>query len=408
MKPYNDYDLYRVLDKQWESVVKKIDELSNEETMANDLDILAENMYQEFFIEPLIIHDEDLSRRSIKQGKIQVYIDPFFRDITDNEYIEVDGIVGIFSYPFEGDPDLFKCRASTFSLSGYPEITICDGFISLRVEKTLDEMKAENSKATLLKGIENSVSRLRDGAGYANKDVLSFNQSLKDRTLKELQNKKNKVQAFFDIANMLEVPVEKKEYAEKHIPLERKIVPIAHKYEKEDYYCIKDAEYQYILETIKHTATTYERTPSSYRGMQEEDLRNTLLAALNATYKGEAMGEAFRNKGKTDICVERQNRAAFVAECKMWKGKAEVPGAISQLDSYLTWRDCKTALIFFVRRKDFLKILDTAEETLRSTENIRMVKKLDKNEFECLLLSESNPGQQVKLRVMLFNLYCQS
>lgn len=55
--------------------------------------------------------------------------------------------------------------------------------------------------------------------------------------------------------------------------------------------------------------------------MQEEDLRNTLLAALNATYKSDAIGEAFINHGKTDICIERENRAAFVSECKMWTGK---------------------------------------------------------------------------------------
>ena len=406
MKPYNNYELYRVLDNQWEAVRKKIDELTNEEIMANDLEILAENIYQEFFIEPLIILDEDFSKRSIKQGKIKRCVDSFFRDYYDRDYMEVDGIIGVFYYPFQGDSDLFKCRASTCFLGGYPDIEIHDGFISICVEKTLDEMKADNSKEELLKGLNNSVERLRAGAGYANKDVLSFNQSLKEKALKELQEKKSKVQSFFDIANMFEVPIEKKEYAEKHIPLERKIVPIAHKYQKEDYYGIGESEYQYILETIKHTASTYERTPASYKSMNEEALRDTLLAALNATYKGEATGEAFRNNGKTDICIERENRAAFVAECKMWKGQAEVSKAISQLDGYLTWRDCKTALIFFVRRKDFIRVIETIKETLNSIDSMRSVHSRDKNEFECIFLSESNPGQQIKLRVMLFNLYC--
>ena len=39
-----------------------------------------------------------------------------------------------------------------------------------------------------------------------------------------------------------------------------------------------------------------------------------------AIFDGRAVGEAFRHKGKTDICVEHENRAAFVAECKMWTG----------------------------------------------------------------------------------------
>ena len=89
----------------------------------------------------------------------------------------------------------------------------------------------------------------------------------------------------------------------------------------------------------------------------------------------------------------------------MWTGQKEVEKAIDQLDSYLTWRDCKTALIYFVRRKDFIKILGTAEEALKGFANMRNVTVIDKNEFECLFLSKANPGQQIKMRVMLFNLY---
>ena len=89
----------------------------------------------------------------------------------------------------------------------------------------------------------------------------------------------------------------------------------------------------------------------------------------------------------------------------MWTGQKEVEKAIDQLDSYLTWRDCKTALIYFVRRKDFIKILGTAEEALKGFANMRNVTVIDKNEFECLFLSKANRGQQINMRVMLFNLY---
>ena len=129
------------------------------------------------------------------------------------------------------------------------------------------------------------------------------------------------------------------------------------------------------------------------------------MAALNATYKGDATGEAFRNAGKTDICIERENRAAFVAECKMWTGQKSVGNAIAQLDSYLTWRDCKTALIYFVRRKNFMKVLESVEVALRSYDGMKNVVAIDKNEFDCMFLSKSNIGQQIKMRVFLFNLY---
>ena len=134
MKPFRDYDLRQVIKNLWAEVKKKIDTMSNEEIMANDLDVLVGNIYQEFFIEPVTIFEEDFSKRSIKQGKIQKYIDPFLQDYSDCEYDEVDGVIAEFYFPYTGDPDLFKCRASSFSIGAYPEITVNKTTISFRVE----------------------------------------------------------------------------------------------------------------------------------------------------------------------------------------------------------------------------------------------------------------------------------
>lgn len=407
MQPFNDWDLAIVLGANKQEMVKKIDAFKNEEIMANDLEVLASNLYEEFRIEPVEIMDEEFSKRHIKQAKIKKWIEPFYRDSYGREYAEVDGIVMIFYFPFTGEEDLFKYRASTFALGPYPNISISQGFVSLRYEYSLKEMQGERAKDSALEKLEHDIKDIRDGISYANKDVESYNASLQKQALHFLEEKKRKVESFFSVANMFEVPAKKSAYAETHVPLQRKIVPIAHEYKKEDIYSISDANYADILATIKHMGSTYERTPKSYAAMKEEDLRNTLLAALNGTYLGGAVGEAFRNNGKTDICIEEKNRAAFVAECKMWTGQKAIADALKQLDSYLTWRDCKTALIYFVRKKDFLAILQTAEEALRALPEMRQVQILDKNEFKCCMISTQNPGQQIQVRVMLFNMYAK-
>lgn len=406
MKPFQDYDISEVVANQWELVHNKIDTMSNEEIMANDLDILSENIYQQFFIEPVTIFEEDLSKRTIEQGKIRKYVEHVFSRYSDLEYVEVDGIIAVFYFPYQGDKMLFQCQASMSSFGGYPDITVDKVTISFCIERSLNEMNSLSAKDKLLNDLDHSLKAIKNGLSYVNKDVTVFNNSLKSHALKFLDEKRKKVEAYFSIATMLEVPIEKKEYAETHIPLKRNIVPVAKHYESSNYYGISDVDYKDILATIKHTGSTYERTPASYKTLHEEDLRNTLLAALNATYKGDATGETFRNTGKTDICIERKNRAAFVAECKMWTGQKEVSKAVKQLDSYLTWRDCKTALIYFVRRKDFMKTLEVAETALRGIDGIRNVYTVDKNEFECTFLSSANLGQLIKMRVMLFNLYC--
>ena len=151
MKPFQDYDLAKVIANQWVAVHKKIDTMSNEEIMANDLGVLAENIYQEFFIEPVTIYDEDFSKRSIKQGKIKKYVDPLFRSYFDSEYVEVDGVIATFCFPYTGEADLFKCRASSFALGVYPEITVNKTTIIFRIERSLSEMNNPNAKENLLK-----------------------------------------------------------------------------------------------------------------------------------------------------------------------------------------------------------------------------------------------------------------
>jgi hypothetical protein len=184
--------------------------------------------------------------------------------------------------------------------------------------------------------------------------------------------------------------------------------PTAKKYDNTPIYYISDTEYNDIILAIKHNCSTYERTPDTFNSLGEEDLRNLLLAALNGIYQGSANGEAFRNAGKTDICIERENRAAFVAECKMWSGASQIPDALNQLDSYLTWRDCKTALIIFVKNKDFFTVLEKTKQALTSYDSFRQIKEKDRNEYECTLVSKANTGQLITIRVLLFNLYSHS
>lgn len=407
MRPFRDIDLGMMLNSNRQKMAVKVDSFTNEEIMANDLEILASNLYEEFRIEPVEIMDEEFSKRHIEQAKMKKRIDPFLQDYYEKEYVEVDGVIMTFYFPFIGWGELFKCFASVFACGGYPDITVGMMYISFVYEYSLEEVQGENARDKALKKLEHDIKNIRDGISYANKDVESYNMSLKKQALHLLEEKKRKVESFFSVANMFEVPVKKSAYAETHVPLQRKIVPIAHEYKKEDIYSISDANYADILATIKHMGSTYERTPRSYAAMKEEDLRNTLLAALNGTYLGGAVGEAFRNNGKTDICIEEKNRAAFVAECKMWTGQKVIADALKQLDSYLTWRDCKTALIYFVRKKDFLAILQTAEEALRAIPEMRQVQVLDKNEFKCCMVSTQNPGQQIQVRVMLFNMYAK-
>ena len=62
IRPFNDYDLGSVISTKQNELHEKIDSFSNEIIMANDIELLAENLYQEFFIEPVAIGEEIVSQ----------------------------------------------------------------------------------------------------------------------------------------------------------------------------------------------------------------------------------------------------------------------------------------------------------------------------------------------------------
>ena len=410
MHPFEQYELRSVLHEQPTRIQARIDKFTDDEVMANDLKILVHNVCEEFRIDPLELYGEDAERRAVRNGKIQKWFDPvrYFMPDCRGAYREVDGVTLTFVFPFSGTSWLFECRASHFYMAHYPEISLGQGEMSIEYQYATEDTKEEGWKERVFKRLDDDIKMLRQGIDWVNADVAEYNLGFARNVQSWLEARRGKVEAYYNVAKMFDVSVKKNEYGSRIIsPVKRHIYPIAHQHaSQERTYCIEAANYEEILAILRHAGATMERTPNSYRSMVEEDLRNVLLASLNSSFKGIATGEAFRNNGKTDICIEAENRAAFVAECKMWTGEKEVAAAVAQLDSYLTWRDCKTALIYFVRRKDFLAVAKKMGDVLHGQDNISQVSMLGTNEYKCFLASLSCPGQRKEVRVFMFNLYC--
>jgi hypothetical protein len=55
MRPFHDYNLNKIIQNQSSNLREQIEKYSNDEIMANDLNILADNCYEQYFIEPVII-----------------------------------------------------------------------------------------------------------------------------------------------------------------------------------------------------------------------------------------------------------------------------------------------------------------------------------------------------------------
>lgn len=95
-----------------------------------------------------------------------------------------------------------------------------------------------------------------------------------------------------------------------------------------------EAEYQHILKVITDMTLVMERSRKTFAKLDEEELRDFYLVALNGHYEGTATGETFNAEGKTDILIRHDNRNVFIAECKFWSGSKGCHEALDQLLGY--------------------------------------------------------------------------
>lgn len=404
--PFFKTDLSSILRQHHDKAFAEIDKLSNEVVMGNDLEILCSNIYEGQKIFPVTVLDEDVSRRELKQTKVTRLLLPIEPWEHATKKLTVAGLCLRSYFPFEGSEILFECREVSIELFPSADVMVRNSFVVVERQYDIKTVKREGWKEELEHTLLNDLGHIRSALSCVNQSVNEFNNALREEILEALREKREAIECFYQTAKLIDVSVNRNEYGTRNISVVRRVIPIAHKYTpQEESYSISDTNYEDILSVIKHTTATMERTPHSYCSLGEEDLRNILLASLNGIYQGAATGEAFRNNGKTDICIEAKNRAAFVAECKMWTGENKIESALQQLDNYLTWRDSKAALIYFVRRKNYFDIIEKVGARLAAIQNITMVRQLNgRNEFECSMASNATPGQRMAIRVLLINM----
>ena len=131
------------------------------------------------------------------------------------------------------------------------------------------------------------------------------------------------------------------------------------------------------------------------------------MANLNSIYKGDATGETFRGSGKTDIRIEAEDRAAFVAECKVWKGSKLGKDGIDQLLSYLTWRDCKCALVIFNKHNaKFSELLKKVRTIFQEHPQLNDdLGKQGQGEWRFVFATREDESRRIMLHVILLNMF---
>ena len=393
------------------AVASKIDSIPRDQFMNARPDEVVDHVVSEMTVEPLELYED---RAEMEQSETRIDVSGW-RDrnpFGDPGPVYVPGVAIVVAIPFTGDHGLWKLRPNPSS-TVFPHGSVSEsrhggvGQVHIEIAQPADQ-PIEQIKTSL----DTELRSMRFYVDAQRKQVERFNAGLRAHVTSAASARRDRIQKHEGLKDLLGIPLKRRVGAPSVEPIRiaRTLVrplPPAPKSGYQPEPGITDEDYDHILSVLRHVGRTFETTPSTYAVHDEQELRNILLAHLNGHYQGDATGEVFRRSGKTDIRIEDNNRAAFVAECKVWKGQKELSEAADQLLGYLTWRDCKAALIIFNKHNArFSALLESVPSVLENHPRFRRVLQNGKaGEWQFSMASREDEGRQVRVHVFVFNLY---
>ncbi len=395
-------------------IENEISSLSNQEILSCDIDELREYYQSKYLIDPISLGEDNIEINFVDK-KIRIYNQFYKTGSYEPQYYEVDGYLISFKIPFDGDSNLLYLKPSTRLLSKFPVSEVVNphddfwGYIVVAFEKTNADLKshADSLEKYVLEQFEEKFKSYRQMIKYVNIDIDHFNNGLGDFILTHLKKRKERASDFVMFSRALNIPLQLSPNAPKitNLPLKRiiKKSPAKPKPKEVDpEYGISNEDFTNIINIIHSVCSSMEATARTFNKIEEEELRDFIVATLSTHYGKLVSGETFRKNGKTDIIIMFDNKAAFIGECKIWHGISLFSKAIDQLFGYVTWRDFKTSLIIFNKEnKDFHSICDTIEKWI--SENTKQYKVIDKNMWECIIHRKEN-NSDIKLTIAIYDL----
>lgn len=389
---------------------QRIDAIPRDQFLASPEDDLVAHVASLYALDPLAIYEDRMIQ---EQREVAIDVGPRSAGFPGQPY-RVHGVRVMILLPFSGEVGLWSLCPGSRIVGNAPRGQVVPdpqanytGLVEIMIDHPLHEEMGRAKQE-----LDQNLHLLREYLRFQRADVDHYNRQLPDKLLERVKARRERLTIQDRLADLIAIPLARNADAPcfKALPIQKRIVTPLPPPPKEGYkpeLGIADQHYDDILSIIRHVARTFEATPRTYAVHGEEELRDILLAHLNGHYKGLATGETFRGLGKTDIRIEAENRAAFIAECKIWKGPVIIGESLDQLLGYLTWRDCKTALVLFNKEvAGFSDLLGKVQPKVESHPRfMKTVQALPGGEWRFVLRSREDEARLVHVHVFLINIF---
>jgi hypothetical protein len=359
-------NLQDALEHRAQEMVQEIEHVPEEHLVQADRDAWAVALAESYAVPCPVLNRTSMWREKVQEVTIDVSWDGR-RYFSDPSYARnFPGYRVVVHVPFDGEADVFKFRPSSFTLNP-PRARVTDRDVFVSVEYPRDSQPDIDGQ------VNGVVDNIEHWLHSARQDIEAFNAGLEGRAMAAIDARRRRIEerdAHLAKSTIPEGPPGAQAKTEIVSAVVRRPAPSLPKRQKQAHQAIDleptlaDEIYEHILGLIRSHATSMEQNPNTYRSLDEEDRRTTILALLNSHYEGRGAAEAFNGQGKTDILIRYEGKNIFIAECKFWRGEKEFIAAIDQLFRYTGWRDTKLALILFVEEKGLTAIITKARAAL--------------------------------------------
>ena len=414
---FSEGDLSNLASGCPQMVEQEVNKIGSDQLLSTPEDDLVRYIVDTLTMEPITIYEDRMTIHPPQEVQVDVS-GAQNRHFWGPGPYTVPGVRVTVTLPFTGDTRLWKIAPDNppgpFIISRpYGNVISYDGHTGA-VEMAF-EMPSDENTSKAKQYLETNLNYMREALKAQHQILNDYHNRLPKAARDCIVARRNRLTKNNDILKALNIPIQARPGAPiiEPLPIRKRIItplppPPRSGYQPEP--GISDEVFENILAVIRHEGRTYEATPLTFAVHDEEELRDILLAHLNGHFQGQATGETFRRSGKTDIRIEDQNRAAFIGECKVWRGTEELLKAIDQLLSYLTWRDCKASLIIFNKHnKGFAEIQKQIPQALaQHSRFMKQVSTAPAGEWRFVLRSQDDDARLVHCHVFAFNLFTES
>lgn len=391
------------LESQKSAMLDRIARVPEDQLLGSPGDDLVQRMVEEHRCRPLKAH---IDQTTLTDDETTISID----DIRDGRlhYDEYDGPRRVpghrysFHVPFEGDPRFWKLQGSLISYTP-PYADVRDGELVFSYDLAQHE-DAGGLRQRFDQEARLAVELARNSSNF----VEHFNESLPTIAKAAFERRKAELLKARKTVAALGFPLRAREGAPSQpVPLARKPVvtrPPRASAAFQPEPAIDEAQYESILQILWSMSLMFERSPSTFRTLNEEAIRTHFLVQLNGHFDGAATGETFNAEGKTDILIRVEGKNVFIAECKFWTGPKGFKDAVDQLLSYTSWRDTKTALLLFNRGTQTSTVLAQIKDLLAAHPQFkRDAPQSGETRFRAVMRQPRDSDRELTLTVLVFD-----